>query len=207
MIFLCKQFGQVGYGCPPAHLVELNLIYLHIIMAFAVQPHLSPSRRKVSRLILVPLPDLLFGPNLVRPITDTFHLIHRDNHLVLRARPSGALISPTAHNLLREYTVLSRLNAYNSYLISHRTDLKTKSKSNSGQEEDNDNDNDVDEWLVPVPRTYGYYPGDEKRKEGDGLGVDKVGMPEFYVMEFKEGNVFEDCEFPELDREEEKAEW
>ncbi|KAG7566894.1 hypothetical protein FFLO_01395 [Filobasidium floriforme] len=31
-------------------------------------------------------------------------------------------------------------------------------------------------------------------------------MPEFYVMEFKEGNVFEDCEFPELDREEEKAE-
>lgn len=72
---------------------------------------------------------------------------------------------------------------------------------------DNDNDVDVDEWLVPVPRTYGYYPGDDKRKEGDGFGVVKVGMPEFYVMEFKEGNVFEDCEFPELDREEEKAEW
>jgi hypothetical protein len=108
---------------------------------------------------------------------------------------------------LREYTVLSRLNAYNSYLASHRGNLKSQSNSKSGQEEDNDNDVDVDEWLVPVPRTYGYYPGDDKRKEGDGLGVDKVGMPEFYVMEFKEGNVFEDCEFPELDREEEKAEW
>jgi len=32
-------------------------------------------------------------------------------------------------------------------------------------------------------------------------------MPEFYVMEFKEGNVFEDCEFPELDDEKEKEEW
>jgi hypothetical protein len=106
---------------------------------------------------------------------------------------------------LREYTVLSRLNAYNSYLISHRGNLTSQSNSKSGQEEDNDND--VDEWLVPVPRTYGYYPGDDKRKEGDGFGADKVGMPEFYVMQFKEGNVFEDCEFPELDREEEKAEW
>jgi hypothetical protein len=147
----------------------------------------------------------LILPADLRRLASTHTHTHRDNHLVLRARPSGALISPTAHNLLREYTVLSRLNAYNSYLISHRGNLTSQSNSKSGQEEDNDND--VDEWLVPVPRTYGYYPGDDKRKEGDGFGADKVGMPEFYVMQFKEGNVFEDCEFPELDREEEKAEW
>ena len=127
-----------------------------------------------------PSSSSIVDPNLL--------LSTRDNHLVLRARPSGALISPTAHNLLREYTVLSRLNHYNAYLRTHRADL--------GQDES-------DEWLVPVPRTYGYYPGDDKRKDGQ----DKVGMPEFYVMEFKEGNVFEDCEYPELEDEEEKAEW
>lgn len=66
-------------------------------------------------------------------------------------------------------------------------------------------------WLVPVPRTYNYYPGDDKpsaqTETGSQGGENKVGMPEFYTMEFKEGKVFEDCEFPELDSEVEKAEW
>lgn len=106
----------------------------------------------------------------------------------MRARPSGRLISTTAHNLHREFTVLSSLNSYNQYLNSHRSSLGESA---------------VEDWLVPVPRTYGYYPGDEKRPEGQP----EVGMPEFYVMEFKEGNVFEDCEFPELDDEKEKEEW
>jgi aminoglycoside phosphotransferase (APT) family kinase protein len=112
----------------------------------------------------------------------------RNNHLVLRARPSGPLISPTAHNLHREYTVLSRLNAYNQYLSAHSSIL---------------GENEVEGWSVPVPRTYGYYPGDNKKSEDEKA----IGMPEFYVMEFKEGKVFEDCEFPDLEGEGEKEEW
>jgi hypothetical protein len=105
---------------------------------------------------------------------------------------------------LREYTVLSRLGAYNQWISSHASKLGSQPGRPEQQE---DREEDVEGWLVPVPRTYNYYPGDNKNKDKPESQGEKVGMPEFYTMEFKEGKVFEDCEFPELDSEVEKAEW
>lgn len=55
-----------------------------------------------------------------------------------------------------------------------------------------------------MPRVYGYYPGDDKAKGGQKA---KIGMPEFYIMEYIEGRVFEDVEMPDLPSDEERREW
>jgi hypothetical protein len=82
------------------------------------------------------------------------------------------------------------LNAYNQFLLSHTSSLDS---SSDGEK--------VEDWLVPIPRVYGYYAGDEKSEEK------AIGMPEFYLMEFKEGEVFEDVEMPDLKDDRERAEW
>lgn len=88
--------------------------------------------------------------------------------------------------------MLTQLNLYNEFLVKRSSELSTN------------NDKQVEDWLVPVPRVYAYYQGDEKAvKEG----AKKLGMPEFYLMEYKKGEVFEDCEFPEFGNDQERAEW
>ncbi|GHJ86230.1 hypothetical protein NliqN6_2632 [Naganishia liquefaciens] len=57
--------------------------------------------------------------------------------VVLRRKPSGKLISATAHRIEREYLILARLTAYNQQL--------SESPNTPGKPE-----------PVPVPRVYGY---------------------------------------------------
>lgn len=102
---------------------------------------------------------------------------------MLRRKPSGRLLSPTAHRIEREYLILSRLTAYNDALT-------TLASSSSGSEAE-----DILDRRIPVPRVYALC-------EDESI----VGSS-FYVMEFVRGRIFEDVEMWELESEEERRKW
>jgi aminoglycoside phosphotransferase (APT) family kinase protein len=54
----------------------------------------------------------------------TYLLISPSHRLVLRRQPSGALLSPTAHRIDREYLILDAINTYNRTLSDQDTDRK-----------------------------------------------------------------------------------
>jgi aminoglycoside phosphotransferase (APT) family kinase protein len=103
---------------------------------------------------------------------------------VLRSKPSGKLLSPTAHRIEREYLILSRLTAYN--------DALTRLASSSASAEERDR---VLARKVPVPKVYALCEDD-----------DVVGSA-FYVMEFVKGRIFEDVEMWEVESVEERRAW
>jgi len=100
---------------------------------------------------------------------------------VLRRKPSGKLLSPTAHRIEREYLILSRLTAYNDSLA------RLASTCITPLERDR-----VLERKVPVPRVYALCEDDD------------VAGSAFYVMEFVKGRIFEDVEMWEVESEEER---
>lgn len=119
--------------------------------------------------------------------------------MILRSRPPGKLISPKAHNLHREYTVLAHLSAYNDFLHSDAASSKVSEE-------------ELDRWRIPVPRVYAYYRGDASTRTSSKdtplvVEQEDIGMPEFYLMEYVQGTVFEDAEMPNLPSDAERAEW
>ncbi|KAJ9107343.1 hypothetical protein QFC21_000793 [Naganishia friedmannii] len=101
---------------------------------------------------------------------------------VLRRKPSGRLISSTAHRIEREYLILSRLTAYNASL--------TASQGNSNGAATTYPD------LVPVPKVYGY------------CADPTIVGAEFYVMDYLQGRIFEDVRLTVIpDLEERRKIW
>ncbi|KAJ9123349.1 hypothetical protein QFC22_001548 [Naganishia vaughanmartiniae] len=102
----------------------------------------------------------------------------KPHKFVLRRKPSGRLISSTAHRIEREYLILSRLTAYNASLAA----------ASRGKEDNPQRGTFPD--LVPVPKVYGYCP------DPAVIGA------EFYVMDYLQGRIFEDVRLtviPDLD--------
>lgn len=95
---------------------------------------------------------------------------------VLRKKPPGDLLSPTAHAVEREYRILSCINKHNASLDA--------SKYNGDVTRHPD--------AVPVPKVF-------------CLCEDKsVVGTNFYVMEFVEGRIFTDSRMLEIPKEERK---
>ncbi|KAJ9123736.1 hypothetical protein QFC24_003510 [Naganishia onofrii] len=100
---------------------------------------------------------------------------------VLRRKPSGRLISSTAHRIEREYLILSRLTAYNASLAASRA------KGDRGGTYPD---------LVPVPKVYGY------------CADPAIVGAEFYVMDYLQGRIFEDVRLTVIpDLEERRKIW
>lgn len=109
----------------------------------------------------------------------------RGSKWVLRRKPSGKLISPTAHKVEREYLVLQRIGRYNQLLASVAdADFSSREQKDLALAR-----------QVPVPAVYCLC-------EDDSI----VGAG-FYVMEYLQGRIFEDVEMPELESEEERRAW
>lgn len=102
---------------------------------------------------------------------------------VLRRKPSGRLISPTAHKVEREYLVLERIGRYNALLgrVAERAEGEEREAALARQ--------------VPVPKVYCLCQDDAIVGAG------------FYVMEYLKGRIFEDVEMPELESDEERRAW
>ncbi|KAE8226898.1 hypothetical protein CF319_g587 [Tilletia indica] len=83
---------------------------------------------------------------------------------VLRKKPPGTLLSPTAHAIDREFRILQAVGKYNDSLPS------SSSSSSAKPHED----------AVPVPRVYCLCTENEV-----------IGTP-FYIMDFVEGRIFSD---------------
>lgn len=93
---------------------------------------------------------------------------------VLRKKPPGDLLSPTAHAVEREHRILASLNKFNSTLDASAYGGNFKKHPDA----------------VPVPQVY-------------CLCEDKAVVgTNFYIMEFVEGRIFTDIRMLEVPKEE-----